>query len=83
VNRICQGRCKLPLLVISTQSHDSRCAVRFTTGSEQDIKKTAHVQIFNSRLYDDSVGRYVPALFGPLDNRLVFKNECFVYILFI
>ncbi|KAI6190923.1 DNA-directed RNA polymerase subunit [Aphelenchoides bicaudatus] len=44
--------------------------VRFTTGNEHEIKKIAHVQVFNNVLYDNSTGKCLPALFSPLDNRL-------------
>jgi hypothetical protein len=74
VNQIYQGRCKLSLFLLSTQIHKFRCAVRFTTGSEREIRQIAHLQVFNNVLYDNSTGRYLPALFGPLDNRLVLKD---------
>lgn len=44
--------------------------MRFTIGSECDIRQAAHLQIFNNSLYDESLGQYAPALFGPLDARL-------------
>ncbi|KAI6216279.1 DNA-directed RNA polymerase subunit [Aphelenchoides besseyi] len=44
--------------------------VRFTAGSATDIRQSAHIEIFNNRLYDVNSGRYAPALFGPLDTRL-------------
>ncbi|KAI6183781.1 DNA-directed RNA polymerase subunit [Aphelenchoides bicaudatus] len=45
-------------------------AVRFTTGNQREIRQIAHLQVFNNVLYDNATGRYLPALFGPLDNRL-------------
>ncbi|CAD5234319.1 unnamed protein product [Bursaphelenchus xylophilus] len=45
-------------------------SVRFTTGSAVDIRQISHLQVFNSRLYEDGGGRMNPTLFGPLDNRL-------------
>ncbi|CAD5229444.1 unnamed protein product [Bursaphelenchus okinawaensis] len=45
-------------------------SVRFTTGSAVDIRQISHLQVFNSRLYEDSGGKPTPILFGPLDNRL-------------
>ncbi|CAD6193580.1 unnamed protein product [Caenorhabditis auriculariae] len=44
--------------------------VKFAPGDCEFMRQTAHVPVFNFKLYDDSSGKLLPATFGPLDNRM-------------
>uniref|UniRef100_A0A915D843 DNA-directed RNA polymerase subunit n=1 Tax=Ditylenchus dipsaci TaxID=166011 RepID=A0A915D843_9BILA len=44
--------------------------VKFNTGSAEMIRQVSQVQVFNNKLYDESAGKWSPAIFGPLDARL-------------
>lgn len=45
--------------------------MQFTAGNAESMRQVAHIPIFNSKLYDESPGRWVPVTHGPLDPRLV------------
>nr|CDQ08261.1 Bm12600 [Brugia malayi] len=58
--------------------------VQFTAGNAESMRQVAHIPIFNSKLYDENPGRWIPVAHGPLDPRLVWffissvKNDkCF------
>uniref|UniRef100_A0A8R1XTF5 DNA-directed RNA polymerase subunit n=3 Tax=Onchocerca TaxID=6281 RepID=A0A8R1XTF5_ONCVO len=44
--------------------------VQFTAGNAELMRQVAHIPVFNSKLYDESPGRWVPVSHGPLDPRL-------------
>ncbi|VDM41651.1 unnamed protein product [Toxocara canis] len=44
--------------------------VQFVAGDAETMRQVAHIPVFNSKLYDECPGRWVPAPFGPLDPRL-------------
>ncbi|KAF8382261.1 rpc-1 [Pristionchus pacificus] len=44
--------------------------VHFSPGSDVFMRQVAHIPIFNTKLYEESTGKWVPAPFGPLDTRL-------------
>lgn len=45
--------------------------MQFIAGDAESMKQVAHIPVFNSRLYDESPGRWIPVAYGPLDPRLV------------
>uniref|UniRef100_A0A914DQ55 DNA-directed RNA polymerase n=1 Tax=Acrobeloides nanus TaxID=290746 RepID=A0A914DQ55_9BILA len=44
--------------------------VKFTVGSAELIRQVGHIQVINSKFYEDLPGKYKPAPYGPLDTRL-------------
>ncbi|KAL3989412.1 RNA polymerase Rpb1 domain 5 family protein [Acanthocheilonema viteae] len=50
--------------------------VQFTAGNAESMRQVAHIPIFNSKLYDESPGRWVPVTHGPLDPRLMLQCIC-------
>ncbi|VDN04831.1 unnamed protein product [Thelazia callipaeda] len=44
--------------------------VQFTAGDAESMKQAAHTPVFNSKLYDENPGHWIPVKYGPLDPRL-------------
>ncbi|CAI2350380.1 unnamed protein product [Caenorhabditis sp. 36 PRJEB53466] len=44
--------------------------VKFAPGDCEFMRQTAHVPVFNNKLYEDVNGRLQPARYGPLDPRM-------------
>ncbi|MCP9257334.1 DNA-directed RNA polymerase III subunit RPC1 [Dirofilaria immitis] len=44
--------------------------VQFTAANAESMRQVAHISVFNSKLYDESPGRWIPVPHGPLDPRL-------------
>lgn len=53
--------------------------MQFTAGNAESMRQVAHLPIFNSKLYDESPGRWIPVTHGPLDPRLVYIILIYIF----
>ncbi|CAI4229809.1 unnamed protein product [Auanema sp. JU1783] len=44
--------------------------VQFAAGDAEFMRQVAHIPVLNNKLYEEAPGKWLPAPYGPLDNRL-------------